>query len=257
LTTRAWHHVQVLRIGAMLAPGKRTVTAALRVMGLAHTQSLQRDHRVFNRAVWSSREGARLWRLLLVPILAPSGPLVMGLDDTLERRRGAKSQAQGMYRDPGRSSHRHGVQASGLPWLSLRLLGPIPWAMRVWALPFLTGLAPPARSHEERGQRHQKLTDWARHMLWVVRRWVPERALVVVTDRSVAVITLGWRGRQGPNPSCGMTRLRLDAALSAPAPPRKPRQNGRPRLQGKRLPTLAQVLRHAATPWTTVAVRGW
>jgi hypothetical protein len=256
-TKRAWHHVQVLMIGAMLAPGKRTVTAALRVMGLAHTKSFQRYHRVLNRAVWSSREGARLLLLLLVPILAPSGPLVMGLDDTLERRRGAKIQAKGIYRDPVRSSHSHVVKASGLRWLSLMLLVPIPWAMRVWALPFLTVLAPSERYHEERGQRHKKLTDWARQMLLVVRRWVPERALVVVTDSSFAVITLLWRVRQVPNPICCITRLRLDAALYVPAPPRQPRQNGRPRLKGKRLPTLAQVLRHAATPWTTVAVRGW
>jgi hypothetical protein len=214
-------------------------------------------HRVLNRAVWSSLEGSRLLLVLLVSILAPAGPLIMGLDETLERRRGAKIQAKGIDRDPVRSSHSHMVKASGLRWLSLMFLVPIPWAERVWALPFLTVLAPSERYHQERGQRHQKLTDWARQMFLVVRRWLPARALVAVTDRSFAVISLLWRIRHLPNPICSITRLRLDAALYEPAPPRKPRQTGRPRLKGKRLPTLAQVLRDAATCWTTVTVRGW
>jgi hypothetical protein len=90
-----------------------------------------------------------------------------------------------------------------------------------------------------------------------VRRWVPERSLVLVTDSSFAVIALLWRLSQLGQPICSITRLRLDAALYEPAPPRLPRQNGRPRLKGKRLPTLAQVLTSEATCWTTVTVRGW
>jgi hypothetical protein len=256
-TKRVWQHVQVLLVGAILVPGKRTVTAALRVMGLAQAKFFQQYHRVLNRAVWSSLEGARLLLVLLVSILAPAGPLIMGLDDTLERRRGAKIQAKGIYRDAVRSSHSHMVKASGLRWLSLMLLVSIPWAKRVWALPFLTVLAPFERYHQERGQRHKTLTDWARQMFLAVRRWLPERPLVVVTDSSFAVITLLWRVRQLPNPICCITRLRLDAALYEPAPPREPRQTGRPRLKGRRLPTLAHALRDADTCWTTVTVRSW
>jgi DDE superfamily endonuclease len=256
-TKRVWQHVQVLLVGAILAPGKRTITAVLRVMGLAHAKSFQQYHRVLNRAVWSSLEGSHLLFLLVVRLLAPTGPLVLGLDDTLERRRGAKIQAKGIYRDPVRSSHSHLVKASGLRWLSLMLLVPILWAKRVWALPFLTVLAPSERYHQERCQRHKKLTDWARQMLLMVRRWVPERALVIVTDSSFAVISLLWQLCQVPNPICCITRLRLDAALYEPAPPRKPSQTGRPRLKGKRLPTLAHVLANPTTGWQTVTVRGW
>jgi len=256
-TKQVWPHVQVLLVGAILAPGKRTVTAVLRVMGLAQAKCFQRYHRVLNRAGWSSLAGARLLWVLWVSIRAPAGPLIMGLDETLARRRGAKIQAKGMYRDAVRSSHSHLVNASGLRWLSLMLLVAMPWAKRVWALPFLTVLAPSERYHQERGQRHQTLTDWARQMFLVVRRWLPERPLVVVTDRSFAVMTLLWRVRQLPNPSCGITRLRLDAALYDPAPPREPRRTGRPRLKGRRLPTLAHALQDAATCWTTVTVRSW
>jgi hypothetical protein len=256
-TKRVWQHVQVLLVGAILTPGKRTVTAALRVMGLAHVKSFQQYHRVLSRDVWSTLEGSRLLLHLLVHTLAPTGPLVMGLDDTIERRRGAKIQAKGIYRDPVRSSHSHVVKASGLRWLSLMLLVPLPWAKRVWALPFLTVLAPSERYHQERGQRHKKLTDWARQMLLMVRRWVPERSLVLVTDSSFAVLTLLWRLSRLAQPICSITRLRWDAALYEPAPLRKPRQNGRPRVKGQRLPTLAQVLASPATPWATATVRGW
>jgi hypothetical protein len=256
-TKRVWQHVQVLLLGAILTPGKRTVTAALRVMGLAHVKSLQQYHRGLNRAVWSGLEGARLLLHLLVYTLAPTGPLVMGLGDTIERRRGAKIRAKGIYRDPVRSSHSHVVKASGLRGLRLRLLVPLPWVKGVWALPFLTVLAPSARDHQERGQRHQKLTDWARPRLLMVRRWVPERSLGLVTDSSFAVMTLLWRLNQLAQPLSSITRLRLDAALYEPAPPRKARQNGRPRLKGQRVPTLAQVLASPATPWATATVRGW
>jgi hypothetical protein len=226
-------------------------------MGLAHAKSFQQYHRVLNRAVWSSLDGSRLLLHLLVRLLAPMGPLVMGLDDTLERRRGAKIHAKGIYRDPVRSSHSQLVKASGLRWLSLMLLVPIPWAQRVWALPFMTVLAPSERYHQERSQRHQKLTDWARQMLLVVRRWVPERPLVLVPDSSFAVITVLWQLSRVVHPICCITRLRLDAALYEPAPPRQPRQTGRPRIKGKRLPALSQVLAHATTPWSTVTVRSW
>lgn len=254
---RVWQHAQVLVVGAILAPHKRTVTAALRVMGLSQEEHFQNYHRVLNRALWSSLKASGVLLTLLVCLFAPSGPLVMGLDDTLERRRGAHIKAKGIYRDPVRSSHSHFVKASGLRWLCLMLLVPIPWAGRVWALPFLTVLAPSERYHQERGQRHKKLTDWARQMLLQVRRWLPKRALVVVADSSFAVISLLSCLSKLSRPVCLITRLRLDAALYQPAPPRVAGQSGRPRLKGARLPILKEVLSCTETTWTNVTVPGW
>ena len=94
----------------------------------------------------------------------------MGLDETIERRWGAKIKARGIYRDPVRSSRSHFVKASGLRWLSVMLLVRIPWAEKVWALPFLTVLAPSERYYQDRARGHKKLTDWARQMLLQVRR---------------------------------------------------------------------------------------
>jgi hypothetical protein len=171
---RVWPHVQVLLAGAILAPGKRTVSAALRVMGLGQTEQFQRYHRVLNRAVWSGREASRVLLGLLVKTFVPNGPLVIGVDETLERRWGKKIAAKGIYRDPLRSTQERFVKSSGLRWVCLMLLVPVPRARRVWALPFLSILAPSERYSARRGKRHKQITDWARQSLLLVRRWWPE-----------------------------------------------------------------------------------
>jgi hypothetical protein len=107
------------------APGKRTVSAALRVMGLGQTEQFQRYHRVLNRAVWSGREASRVLLEVLVRTFVPNGPLVIGVDETLERRFGPKIAAKGIYRDPVRSTHDRFVKASGLRWVCLMLLVPL------------------------------------------------------------------------------------------------------------------------------------
>ena len=254
---RVWQHVQILLLGAILAPGQRTVTAILRIMGLSCEKHFQNFHRVLNRAIWSSREASRVLLGLLVATFAVFGPVVLGLDDTIERRRGAKIKAKGIYRDPVRSSHSHFVKASGLRWLSLMLLAPIPWAKRVWALPFLTVLAPSERYYEKRKRAHKKLTDWARQALLQVRRWLPGRKLVVVMDASFAAIDFLWQVAKLANPITMIARFRLDAALYAPAPERQPGKKGRSRKKGQRLPTLEQVLEDTRTVWKKVLIPNW
>ena len=255
---RVWPHVQVLLAGAILAPGKRTVSAALRVMGLGQTEQFQRYHRVLNRAVWSGREASRVLLEVLVRTFVPNGPLVIGVDETLERRFGPKIAAKGIYRDPVRSTHDRFVKASGLRWVCLMLLVPVPWARRVWALPFLSVLAPSERYAAQRGKRHKKITDWARQALLLVRRWWPEREIVAVADSAYASFRLlaGCR-RFLPKPVTFITRLRLDAALYDPAPPRRAGQMGRPRLKGERLPNLSVVAEDPSTLWAPAMVDNW
>ncbi len=159
---RVWEWAKVLLIGAILAPGERTVAAILRVMGYSDEKLFQNYHRVLNRATWSSRELSRRLLVLLVELFVPrNAPMVMGIDETIERRRGRKIATRGVYRDPVRSSKEFFVKTNGLRWISLMLLTPIPWAQRVWALPFLTVLAPSERYHAERNKRHKTITDWA------------------------------------------------------------------------------------------------
>jgi len=249
--------VQVLLTGAILAPAQRTVTAALRVMGLGACPQFQRSHRVLNRGQWSSLAAGRVLLGLLVTTFAASGPLVVGGDETVERRRGATIAAKGIYRDAVRSSHSHFVKASGLRWLCLMLRVPIPWAGRVWALPFLTALAPSERANATAGRRHKTPTDWARQLLLTVRRWYPERAIVVVADSGYAALALLARCATLATPITAITRLRLDAALYEPAPPRQAKQNGRPRMKGARLPTLATYAANPVTCWQSVTLTHW
>src|SRR5687767_3648612 len=132
-----FQHVQLLLVGVILAPGRRTVASALRAVGLEDERRFCRYHRVLSRAVWSSKEASRLLLgLLIKTFVAEAAPLVVGVDETLERRRGRKIEAKGIYRDPVRSSHSHFVKTSALRWVCLTLLAEIPWSSRVWALPF-------------------------------------------------------------------------------------------------------------------------
>ena len=253
-TRPTWRRVSVLIGGAVLATHRRDVSAALRAAGQEHARGFARYHAVLSRGRWSALAVARVLLALLIRAFAPTGPVVIGLDDTLERRWGKRIKARGIYRDPVRSSHGHFVKASGLRWLSAMLLVPVPWAGRVWALPFLTALAPSERYARERGIQHKTLADWARQMLLQIARWLPGRRVIAVTDSSYAVMELleAVRGHL-----CMVTRLRLDARLFTPPPPRTRHTIGRPRLIGERLPTLAQRLIDPTTPWRRLVLPGW
>src|SRR5215203_5657622 len=134
---RVWQNAQLLLIGAILAPGIRTVSSALRAMGLDQHKRFHRYHRVLSRASWSSLEASRVLLGLVVEAFVPEGgPLVVGIDETLERRYGKKIAAKGIYRDPVRSTHETFVKSSGLRWVCVMLLVEVPWAARAWALPF-------------------------------------------------------------------------------------------------------------------------
>jgi hypothetical protein len=255
-SARVWERAIVLLVGAIVTPGQRTVGSALRVMGLQDEPRFQNYHRVLNRAGWASRRlGQILLRLLVAAFVGPEDPVIIGIDETIERRRGAKIAAKGIYRDPVRSSKEFFVKVSGLRWISMQLLAPIPWAGRIWGLPFFTVLAPSERYHQERGSRHKKITDWGRQMIAQLRQWLPDRQLVVVADGSYAVLALLAYCRRLARPVAMITRLRLDAALYDPAPPRASGTRGRPRLKGQRQPTLAERLVGSDTAWQTLSVR--
>jgi hypothetical protein len=253
-TAPVWDHVLVLVAGAVLTPGKRTVSAVLHIMGLSQAADFALYHHVLSRARWSSRAIAGKLLTMILARFQPDGAVVIGIDDTIERRWGAKIAARGIYRDPVRSSHGHVVKASGLRWLAFMVLVPVPWAIRRWALPFLTILAPSRRYAETKGRRHKTLTDRARQGILQIKRWQPNRLIVIVADSSFAVIELIDAVRRHV---CFVTRLRLDANLFEPAPERAPGQRGRPRKKGSKLPKLSEVLADPATVWTKITMPEW
>ena len=248
---RVWRHAQVLFLGAMLTPGARTVAAALRAMGLATERHFTNYHRVLNRAVWSARRGSQILLGILLSLLVPPGaPIILGADDTVERRSGRRITAKGCYRDAVRSTKKHVIHCFGLKWVSMMLLVPVPWARRVWALPFLTALCRPAAKKDKR--RHKTSVDWVRQMIQQVRRWVPARKLVLVVDGGFAAVSLALACVK--HQVAMVSRLRWDAALYHPPGPQPSGKRGPKPLKGKRQRRLQDWAERADTPWEDVEV---
>jgi DDE superfamily endonuclease len=248
---RVWVRAQVLLVGAMLTSGPRTVPAALRVMGLAMARHFTNYHRVLNRATWSARQGSRILLGLLITRFVPSGaPIVLGADDTMERRSGRKIAAKGCYRDAVRSTKKHVIHCFGLKWVSMMLLVPVPWSRRVWALPFLPTLCWPAEPGSQR--RHKTSVDWVRQMMKQVRRWLPGHLLVLVVDGGFAAVSLALACVK--HHVTMVSRLRWDAALYHPPAPQPKGKRGPKPWKGKRQRSLQRWAERADTPWETVEV---
>ena len=253
-TRPTWSNVLMLLAGVILAPGRRTVAAALRILGRECDPDFCTFHRILNRAAWSSRAVARQLLIVLVKALVPSGaPVVIGLDDTIERRWGTKISARGIYRDPVRSSKGHFVKASGLRWLSAMLLVKVPWADRVMALPFLTLLAPSKRFYAGKMRAPKTLLDWARQAALQIHRWLPDRYIVLVADSAFAAIEFLAAVR---NHACVVTRLRLDANLFG-FPPQKTKGRGRPPIKGKPHKKLSALIKDRKVSWKRYRVSLW
>ncbi|MDQ3064215.1 MAG: transposase [Acidobacteriota bacterium] len=249
-----FNRVKVLVTGAILSPASRTVTNALRVMGLSQEKHFQNYHRVLNRAEWSCLKGSKILLNLLIKAFGTGGEIVIGFDDTVERRRGKQIKAKGIYRDAVRSSKSFFVKTSGLRWLSFMLLTEVPFASKVWALPFLTVLCPSERYDKERGIRHRKLTDRARQAILLIKRWLPEFNVVFVGDSSYAALDLLNAVREKVTV---VSKLRLDAALYRKARARRKGQLGRGRKKGKRLASLQAVIAHPKTRWKRMKIKHW
>ena len=248
---RVWRHAQLLLLGTILAPGARTVTAALRAMGLATERHFTNDHRVLNRATWSTRQGSRMLLGVLVTFLVPPGAtIVLGADDTVERRSGRKITAKGCYRDAVRSTKTHVIRCFGLKWVSMRLLVPVPWSQRVWARPFVTALCWPAKPRSQR--RHKTSVDWVRQMMKHVRRWLPGHQLVLVVDGGFAAVSLALAGVK--QPVTMVSRWRWDAALYHPPEPQPSGTRGPKPTKGKRQRRLQGWAERSDTPWEDVEV---
>ena len=251
VSERVWRQAQVWLLGAMLTLGPRTVTGALRVMGLALARHFTHDHRVLNRTTWSARQGRRILLGVLITLLVPPGAtIVFGADDTVERRSGRKIRAKGGYREAVRSTKKHVIRGLGLNWVAMMLLVPVPWSRRVWALPFLTALCWPAEQSTRR--RHKTRVDWVRQMMKPVRRWLPGRRLVLVVDGGFAAVSLALACVT--NHVTMVSRLRWDAALYHPPEPQPPGTRGPKPTKGQRQRSWQGWAERSDTPWETVAV---
>ncbi|OGT34678.1 MAG: hypothetical protein A3C44_05635 [Gammaproteobacteria bacterium RIFCSPHIGHO2_02_FULL_39_13] len=250
-TGPTWEHVQLLLTGAILCQGARRVSSILRVMGLSQERRFEKYHRVLNRAQWNSMMGAKILLGLLVKLLPESWPILIVVDDTIERRSGKKIKAKGCYRDACRSTQKLVVKCFGLKWVCLMLVVPLPWCTRPWALPFMTILAPSKKANEARNREHKTAVDWAIVSVHVISRWL-KRKWIMIGDGGFACIALGHACNK--NNVTLISRLRLDAALYDFAPSPIDGQKGRRREKGDKIISLKKLSQDTTQPWVDAEI---
>lgn len=254
-TAPTYQRALLLLYGTLLSSGRRTVTGALRALGLSESRAFGTYHRVLNRAVWSPRQVSRILLSLLIAAFVPAGAaLVILVDETVEARKGRRIKNKGWFRDAVRSSGRHINYVLGIRWLVLALVVDVPWSQRAWACPFLAVPLRSPKTAQRLGKRHWTLVQWTAHVIGWVRRWQPEREIVLVGDGSYAAIALIERCQRLRQPVKLVSRLRLDAQLYDP-PPQQPKGKRGPKpKKGKRQPKLTERLTDPPTEWSEMEV---
>lgn len=254
-TAPTFAKVQVLIYGTILAPGRRTVTAALRAMGLGDDKGFGKYHRVLNRDRWSPWLVSKILLSLLVHVFVPvGGVLVIAVDEHLERRWGRKIKYKGVFRDPIRSSVKRLSYALGIRWIVLALVVWTPWSGRQWSLPFMAFLALSPKTNQKLGKRHRTVVEWTCFLIDKVRRWYPDRAIVLVGDGTYAAVVLVQRCQRFNIPVKLVSRLRLDAVLHDPPGPQPQGKPGPKPKKGARQPSLAERLKDPDTVWHKLIV---
>lgn len=254
-TVPTFAKVLVLMYGAILAPGRRTVTAALRAMGLADEAGFGKYHRVLNRDRWSPWMVSRILLSLLVRLFVPAGGvLVIAVDEHLERRWGRKIKYKGVFRDPLRSTLNRVSYALGIRWIVLALVVWTPWSSRQWALPFLAFPALSPKTSHKLGKRHRTVVEWTCFLLDKVRRWYPDRAIVLVGDGTYAAVPLVQRCQRFKVPVKLVSRLRLDAVLHDPPSPQPTGKPGPKAKKGARQPSPGQRLNDPHPTWHNLTI---
>jgi len=196
---RVWEWANVLLIGAIPGPRRTNAGRDRASHGTSERKTVsERSSCVQPRTLVESRGESSIVCAAGPAVFPGHDPFLVGIDETIERRRGSTIKARGVFRDPVRSSKGCVVATDGRRWISMMLLVAVPWA-----LPVLTMLAPSERSHEERKKTHATMTDWARQMIKQLRHWLPERSLVIVGDGTSAVLEF----------LRAVARVRLDACL--------------------------------------------
>ena len=249
-TRPTWKNIQLLLIGAILCRGARRITSILRVMDLREEKNFSKYHRVLSRAQWSSLALSKILLGILIGILPGSWPILIAVDETLERRKGKKIKAKGVYRDAVRSSQSKVITSFGLKWECMMLIVPLPWCKRPWALPFLTVLSPSKKSNEKAGRRHKTSIDWTIQMVMIVSRWL-KRPWILLGDGAYACMKLASTCIK--QNVILISRLRLDAQLFEFPEAAPEGKRGRKPVKGKHI-NLKALLDDSSQAWQSLTV---
>lgn len=247
-----WNNALILIVGTILCRGKRTVCAALRIMGLGNEPSFAKYHHILNRVKWSSLLAAKILLTILVSLIGSGEPLVLFIDETLERRKGPKIKAKGYYRDAVRSSRKCVVKSSGLKWLSLAVSWRFPFSVRHFALPFMTVLEPSKKSDQLAKRRHKTTIDWTIQMLMQVVRWLKNTQIILVGDGGFACGKLAWRCLKLK--ICLISRLKMNARIYDIPPLEAFKKRGRPKTKGTKLYTFREMIDLPDLGWKEVVI---
>jgi hypothetical protein len=258
---RTFDKAKQLFLGAIICPGSRTVCNVLRTIGLSQDKAFGKFHRVLNRAKYSMLDMSRhLLELLVRSFTEAEQYLVFGVDETIERRRGNRIHKKGVYRDPVRSSGSHFVKTTGLRWMVMMLLTPLPWLTQgaYWALPFLTALCPSKRFYRTKTRRRpKKLTDWARQFILFLARYAKglHRRICLVGDGSYATYELMQTAQDHDIALVG--RLKINARLFHLPKPKPPGKPGPAPHMGGRILAMEKRLTDGRIKWREVVFSEW
>jgi hypothetical protein len=249
-----WNNALVLLLGAILAKGKRTVTSALRYMGLKNETNFPKYHWVLSHAKWSSLNAAKILLGLLVKLI-PDKMITLIIDETLERRKGKRIKAKGKYRDAVRSTQTRVVTCFGLKWLTLTILIKFSWSNRRWALPFMTVLETSEKCDKASNRRHKSTIKWSIQALKQVRRWLPGYSITILGDGGFAAAIFCWECIKLKVSL--VSRLRIDARLYDFPAQRLPGSRGRPAKKGVKLMSFKEMIAVKDAGWVTSEIRGY
>lgn len=246
---------QVLLLGTILAPGRRTVASALRAVGLGGDKHFGNYHRLLNRDHWSPWVLSKILLGLIIALcLSDDDPLLLVIDETLERRSGRRIGYKDWFYDAARSTAAKVSVSLGIRWLVLAIVVPVPWSQRLWALPFMAVPTPSEKTSHKLGKRHRTLIGWSEVMIGRVRRWQPERTIRTVGDSNYAALDLVHACQSLKKPVALISRLRLDAQLYDRPGAQPPGKRGPKPKKGARQPRLAQRLFDQTAQWQSLSL---
>jgi hypothetical protein len=250
---RVFRKALTLLIGCILCIGGVTVCAALRAIGLNTDKTYSRFHRLLNHDYWNMMLASKILLQMIVKAF-PQKILTFAVDDTIERRRGKKIKAKGIFKDPiGTGTGKH-ITCSGLRWVPIMILLRVPFMRRTVALPFMVPLSLSERTAAKIGRRHKSPQRIAEQVCFLLRRWFPEQMISLVADAGYTTTGL-FRTCQKLNIQL-VTRARSNLRLYKRAPARTGKR-GRPRIKGERLPPLKELRDGSDLEWTQATVEGY
>jgi SRSO17 transposase len=241
-STPTYHRFLVLVLAAILTTGRRTVTNLLRTVRSQAQGHGSSYHRVFSKRRWSAWALARTLITFLLDHVVPPGPVLLAGDDTVTEHPGPQVFGKGRHCDGVRSTHSYTAYRWGHKWVVVSVLVELPFATRPWALPILVALYRPPEWDRVHGTRHKTPAHIARLLLARLVRWLPARHFIFVGDSGYGTSETARFCRQHRRHLTLVSKFYGDAALYEPPPPRTRGTQGRPRVKGRKLPSLQAVV---------------